>query len=511
MTRYIIAVIIIKIIIHKNCVAYKYVSHLLGLNMKKIGIFCLIFIFLLSVFHVSVFAQSVTDSNPESSDAATEVTEQAKSNAFFGIDSETTLLGNKRLVENIKTAIVYEVNSDTLMYSWNADDQMFPASFVKIITALVAIEKGNLEDVVTVSESAVASVPQGAVSADLIPGEEITLEDLLYCLLMGSANDAAVVIAEHIAGSEAAFVEMLNSYAAELGCKNSYFMNPHGLHNQQQYTTARDSARILAAAVKNENFYKIFTAYKHTIEETNKSPLRNLVTGNQMMDAASKLYYDGRVVGGRTGVTEDGRRCLATVAENNGMQLVTVVMGAESVYQEDGYSAISIGGYLETTALLDAGLSGYKTAQILYKGQALRQFDVENGSSNLVVGTDTSVTTVLPENVSINNLSFQYGDIHYTAPIEKGQKVSELEVWHQNMCVAKVDLFAMNTVSVRYADADESAADQEKTIPTAVIVLLVLLAVGATGYFGVRIYGRIRLMAANRRSRQYRRSRRRSR
>ena len=263
--------------------------------MKKLNIFCLTIILLISSFRVSVFAQ------PQS-ETANETHPQFQVNASYGIDSEITLLGNDRLVKNLRSAIVFEANSNTLMYAWNADTQLFPASFVKIITALVAIEKGNLADIVTVSADAIASVPHDAVSAELVAGEEISLENLLYCLLLGSANDAAVVIAEHISGTEAAFVDLLNSYAIELGCKDTHFVNAHGLHSQQQYTTARDSARILAAAIKNEDFYRIFTATKHTIGETNKTPLRNLLSGNLLMDPNSKLYYDSRVVGGRTGV-----------------------------------------------------------------------------------------------------------------------------------------------------------------------------------------------------------------
>ena len=479
--------------------------------MKKFGIFSLVFIFMVSVCSLSVYAQAAAGSESEQQTSTVATVPQVQVTESFGIDSKVTMLGEKRLVKNLKSAIIYEANSDTLMYTWNADNQMFPASFVKIITALVAITEGNLQDVVTVSEGAVASVPLGAVSAELVPGEEITLEDLLYCLLLGSANDAAVVIAEHISGSEAAFVELLNKFAEELGCKDSHFINAHGLHSQQQYTTARDSARILAAAIENEAFYKIFTATKYTVNETNKSPLRNLISGNLLMDPASKLYYDSRVVGGRTGVTEDGRRCLATVAENNGMQLITVVMGADSVYQEDGTSAISIGGYQETTALLDAGLSGYKTAQILYNGQVLRQFDVENGNSSLLVGTDASVTTILPENATLNDLSFQYRDVHYEAPIEKGEKVSVLEVWHQNMCVAKVDLLAMNAVSVKQVDSNDSTDKQMNALPTVISIIIGVIVLAFAGLFSIRMYGKIRFMLAKKHSRQYRRSRRRSR
>ena len=192
------------------------------------------------------------------------------------------------------------------------------------------------------------------------------------------------------------------------------------------------------------------------------------------------------------------------------MQLITVVMGADSVYQEDGYSAVSIGGYQETTALLNAGLTGFKTAQILYTGQILRQFHVENGNNDLLVGTNESITTILPENATLADLTFQYHDIHFTAPVEKGKKVSVLEVWHQNMCVARVDLLAMNAVPIKQV-ANSDTDNSSSGLPTVIVILLIIMLLSAAGLFTIRFYSKIKFMLANKHSKQYRRSRRRSR
>lgn len=433
-------------------------------------------------------------------------------NTCHTFDATSTLLGSQKLFDNAKAAILYEATSETLMYTMNPDERMYPASLVKIMTALIAVEKGALSDSVIVTESAISSLPIDAVSADLVADEQISLEDLLYCLLVGSANDAAVVIAEHISGSQNAFVQLMNQYAQELGCTGTQFTNAHGLHNADQYTTARDAARILDAAMKNEVFRSIFTAVKHTVPATNKSEERNLGSNNSLMDTTSKLYYDPRVIGGRTGVTEDGRRCIAVAAENNGMLLISVVLGSETTYQEDGYSAISVGGYHETTTLLDAGFNGYKSAQILFANQALKQCDVVNGSSDVILGSQVSVSAVLPENVTAADLSLRYSELELHAPVAAGQKVSSVQVWHGNMCVAEADLYALN--SVESTDSVKITQDTEVDNGKWVTVLWIIL--GTIGVVAVipvliRVISRIRLMAAKNRSKRYRRSRRRSR
>lgn len=454
-----------------------------------------------SCFPFSVSAQSVS---------AEDV--QATISSCHSLDANTALLGETQLVDNVKSAVLFEATSQTLMYAWNADAQVYPASLVKILTAMIAVEKGDLSDTVIVSESAVSAVPYDAVSVELQPGEQLTLEDLLYCLLVGSANDAAVVIAEHISGSHSAFVQEMNSYASALGCTGTNFTNAHGLHDEAQYTTARDAARILHKAIQNDTFKSVFTATKFTVPATNKAEERSLESGNFLRDTSSKLYYDARVIGGRTGVTEDGRRCLAAAAESNGMLLISVVMGAESVYQEDGYSAVSIGGYKETSALLDAGFTGYKSAQVLYANQTLRQYTVANGECDVVVGPRVSVSTVLPEDVSSADLTFRYSDTQLSAPVEIGQKVTDVEIWHGNMCVAQTELFAMN--SVRQA-VQASAADAENEHDQdGMLVLWIVLAVIGVFVFvvvGLRTARWIHMLVLKRRSKRYRRNRRRSR
>ena len=468
--------------------------------MKRAALFCITFCLLITL--LTPFASANT---------ASQIQQLSTS---YGIDSDKALLGSKQLVDNVKAAFLYECNSGTLMYAWKADEQLYPASLVKIMTALMALERGNLSDVVTVKESTIETVPKKAVSANLVAEEQISLESLLYCLLVGSANDAASVIAEHISGSQEAFVNEMNAYAKQLGCTKTNFTNPHGLHNENQKTTARDMAKILSAAMKNEAFRKVFSTVRCTVPATNKSEERALATGNFLMNTDSlDIYYDKRVTGGRTGVTEDGRRCLAASATGNGMELISIVMGAESVLEDDGHTTTVYGGYKEATTLFDKGFKGYKTAQVLYPEQTVDQCGVINGANDVILGSKTTVYAVLPSKVNLKDLTFRYANnSEIRAPILAGDAITTVEVWYENTCVANATLYAMNSVK----DASKEIAtievdDDGDTAQT--ILLLIAIAVGIILIFvvAVRIVPRVRRLMRKRRLRKYRSNRRRSR
>lgn len=473
--------------------------------MKKIGFICLIVCIVIATecFAVPVFADNETQNS-------------TVIKGSHSVDAQMPMLGSDPLVSNTQSAVLFEANSETLMYAWNADEKMAPASLVKILTALIVVEQGNLSDVVTVSKAVLDTVPYDAVTADLQMDEVLTVEDLLYCMMVGSANDAAAVLAEHLYGSQPAFVSEMNRYAQALGCTGTNFTNVHGLHDDNQYTTARDVVRILAAAIRNESFCAVFEAVKYTVPATNKSEPRELVTGNYLMNQnqdSVEIYYDDRVTGGRTGVNSSRHRCIAVTAENNGMLLISVIMGAESVYQEDGYTVQIFGGYKETSELLNAGFDGYAATQIIYADQVLAQYSVENGASDVVVGSKESAYTVLPVGITPSELSYRFsqGD-GFKAPVEKGQILSGVEVWYGNLCVAHVDLYAMNSVPICQKQTLNTVNEDEDTSWPLALSIVVCIAVGSIVLVIIlRTVGRLRLAAARSRSRRHRRNRRRSR
>ena len=391
-------------------------------------------------------------------------------------DAMASLLGNGQIVANAQAVFLYDVNSDTLMHAWNPDVSVEPSSLVKIMTALIAVEQGQLDDAVTVKQSVLDTVPDDAVSSELVADEVMTLKDLLYCMMIDSGNDAAAVLADHVAGSQSVFVEWMNAKAEELGCANTCFTNVHGLYDEGQMTTARDVGKILAAATKNEQFTEIFSTVYYDVPATNKSEERKLVTGNLLMSDEMEINFDERVTGGRTGVASDGTRCLAVTAESGTMKLISVLIGSSASYEDGGNTYHSAGGYAETQKLLDAGFTGYYSTQILYEGQVLTQRSVLNGSSSVSLGCASSVSTVLPEGVSLNQLSFRYvnGDAELEAPIQKGDVICGVEVWFGGLCIAYTNLYALNSVTEAYELVVGRAQNPVSWWGVALIVIAVL-------------------------------------
>lgn len=438
--------------------------------MKKNGAICLLLCVMLLVSAIP-FAASAADA-----------ADIAATQGCHSPDAQFSLLNSEEpLVKNVRSAFVYELNSDTLIYALNPDAPEEPASLVKAMTALVAIENGDLQDAVTVKQSVLDTIPRGMVSADLLADEVMTLEDMLYCLMVGSASDAAVVIADHISGSQDAFVQMMNKRAAEIGCTGTNFVNTHGLYHSQQLTTARDTAKILEEALENEVFANIFCSAYYTVPATNKSEERSLVTNNFLMSKDdTRAYFDERVTGGRTGVTQDGTRCIASCAEVDGMRLACVVMGSASEYRSDGRKVRSFGGFPETSAFLDICFDGYKSVQVIYDGQVLTQYPVTNGNNAVSLGVKTSVSTVLPKDFTAKQLSLRYTNQSFTAPITAGDPLSMVEIWYDNLCVGQAQLYALNnvqTAGILLRDIDDDSLNLWWILIVVLIIGVIVLVI----------------------------------
>lgn len=449
--------------------------------MKKIGVIFLIVIYLLCA--IPVFAAETQDDTSIISGSST-------------LDGQVPILGNQLIDGNMKSAILYEVNSDTIMYAYNADEKLPPSSLLKILTALIAIEKGTLSDAVTVQESVLATLDEDAAKVKLAIDEVVTVKDLIYCMMVASGNDAAVVLADHVMGSQEAFVAEMNRYAAELGCVNTNFTNVHGLHDENQYTTARDIARILAKAIENEEFCASFGARYYTVAATNKSEERHLSSQNYLINNDDDVnYYDERVTGSRTAIANDRSRAIASVAELNDMKLICIVMGAGSKYEDDGYSVRVYGGYNETKKMLDLAFGGYKTTQLLFPNQVIMQKIVLNGGSDVSIGTMDGAFSVIPADVTQNSLVFRYvNEMALSAPIEKGQRVSTLQIWCGNVCVSQNDLYALNSVKPANALFDEN----DENNSAVGIIKYILFTVGALAGIAVICFAALYFLRVSR-------------
>lgn len=398
------------------------------------------------------------------------------SNGCHTLDGTNPLLGLGTFT-NTEAAILYEVNTDTLLFACNPDQKMEPSSLAKLVTAIVAIEQADLTESVVADELTLSTIPWDAVSAGIQAGEEMPLLDLLYCMLVGSGNDAAAVIAVHIDGSMEKFAERMNVFLTSIGCTNSNFTNPHGLHDEDQYTTARDMAKLLSYASKNETFVKLIGSKDYVVSATNKRGERSLTTNNHLISRSEmSVYYDSRVTGGRTGVASNGTRCLAATAKQGSMSLISVVMGCRNVYGSGG-SISTFGGFPETSALLDKGFQGLRAVEIFFPGQVLKQYPLANADANLYIGVEDYCKTVLPSGVGTNDLRYIYQETGVlAAPISKGAPFGIVNVYYGANCVATAPLYALNKVEVLQNDL---ITDREENTTNDVSIGVILAVVAA--------------------------------
>ena len=392
------------------------------------------------------------------------------------VDAAKPYLGTDGLVENVKSVFMFETKSQTLLYQWMADEQHYPASLVKIMTALLVLENCEVSEKVTVSQSALEGIPSDAVSLDLMVGEEFTVDQLLYALLVSSANDAAAVLAEYVSGSVAEFVSLMNQRTVELGCTGTTFTNPHGLHNEQQLTTARDVCRILLAALEYESFRTYFGTPQYVIPATNKSEERDLVTNNHFISTKKVgIYKDDRVTGGRSGVDNDSFTNIASLSKSGDMEVICIVMGSASKIADNGYAVEVYGGFPETISLMNHAYYNQARVQFLCKGQILKQQSIANGDSDVFYTTNETFSAILPANITKDQLSFRYQDVPGSgeAPIKAGQNLATLEVWYKDICIAKTDVYAANDVAV----AVNKAGAYHKTVSAGLIAVIVIVVI----------------------------------
>lgn len=450
-------------------------------------------------------AESAASSEPDASDETGESSETGESAATEetyaipenvsgdasvnsgcnSINANMPLIDSNDLpLEEAKAALMYELNSGTLLYTNNADEKMYPASTTKIMTCLIALEQGNLDEVLTVSESVVANRDPDGSNANLIAGEEMTMRDLIYCLMVASANDAGSLISEHIAGSEEAFVELMNQKAAELGCSNTHFANPHGLHDENHYTTARDLAKIMMAALEYDFFQEVYSTKVYTVPATNKSEERRLLSTNYMIEKSQvDHYYDERVIGGKTGFTTPAGRCLVAVSEVDDMKLLTVVLGGEAGLNE--YNVVTYGSFEETGNLIDYGFNNFTTGQVLSSDAVLESFAVSGGANDTQAVVKESVSTVIPSDMPQSQLRYEYVLDHgtLTAPIEAGEPLGVVRVWYQAKCLAQKEIYASisspvkQTIIANDPAVENAAAEEENDIWHIVLIMILVLMV----------------------------------
>ena len=249
------------------------------------------------------------------------------------------------------SAVLMDVVTESVLYSKNADQQLYPASITKIMTALLACENLDMNDKLVVSEAAAYVIESGSSSIYGDAGEEFTVEQAMMGLMLESANEMALALAEKTSGSVKKFVELMNWRARHLSCKNTHFNNPHGLHDELHYTTANDMAKIAKAAWFNPEFRKFCTQGIYEIPPTNKFEETRYLLNHHKMMPTRDYAYEG-VLGGKTGWTSAAGSTLVTYAKRGSTVLMAVVMGGIN------------GNWADTAALLDYGFNNFEKVKV---------------------------------------------------------------------------------------------------------------------------------------------------
>ena len=497
--------------------------------MKKLScLFLALCLLLAQLLCIPVFADETEPDVTETEPSVEDYVQEAVPVVPFGMASITNgcrtmeaqvpLGGSDRMLDSAQAAFVYELNTGTLLYSYNPDNVMSPGALTKMLTAIVALENSSLDEEVTVSTASHSTLPAGARNSKLKNGEILTMEDLLYCLIVDMSNDAALAIAEHISGSESEFVKLMNEKAAELGCVNTVFTNCHGIDTAGQFSTARDLARIVQYAVRNAKFAEIFGTTDYTVPATNKTENeRSLTTLNYLLQQLNVTkYIDDRVTGGVATYTTSSGASLACTAENDaGLSLIIVVLGCERVFNTTRGTVESYGNFEEVWDLLAFGFENYKVCRLFHNGQSMSQFSVANGENQVVGQTTTDMDAVLPIKAKLDTLNLRYSVVGggLKAPIAEGQKISTLQIWYRTSCIAEAEIFAMSPVqSVDDSRLEVQSATRDDSNLKGILGFLgiVLLIVFVPLFIYVAV-NRIRYAIARNRRRRRRRSRRRSR
>ena len=269
---------------------------------KITSVFLALGLFASLLFQVPISAEEADQS------AAVEASSTISTNSISGWPQASDI--------SSEAAVVMENTTNTILYSKNADEVLFPGSTVKIMTCLLALENTQLTDEVTMTATGVSGVTDGGASISSQVDEVFTVEQCLYAIMVASANDIALQIAEHVGGSVDGFVQQMNTRAQELGCTNTVFTNPTGLPDDNQHTTAHDMALIMQAAIQNESFRTIAAATSYTIPATNKAAARNLTSKFTMTDTGSTGFYEG-CIGGRESTTTASGSVLVTADQRS--------------------------------------------------------------------------------------------------------------------------------------------------------------------------------------------------
>lgn len=383
-----------------------------------------------------------------------------------------------------KAALLLDQNTGKIVYAKNEHEELYPASLTKIMTALLvlrAVDEGKLtmDQSITASESAFETLHDDGSSAGIKAGEILTVRQLLQCLLIVSANEAGTILAEAVSGSVSAFVKEMNAEAQALGCENTHFVNPTGLHDPQHYTSAWDLSLIATEALKYPDFLTICDSIKEIIPATNLSSERVLRTTNYLLDTWRALGYRYRNAHGiKTGSTSDAGYCLVSSAEKGELRFLSVVMGCERVVDASGKADVK--SFSETKRLFEWGFENfsYKTVQSVNDMLASIPVALSQETNSVVLHPAEDVVVLLPNALSADDLKrvIRFERQSVEAPVQAGEVLAEAVLSYGDTEYAAIPLVALNDI-----DASRSLvllAQAKAVLAKPIVKIAVILVVG---------------------------------
>ena len=412
-----------------------------------------------------------------------------------------------------KAALLVEAETGTVLYDKNIHDELSIASTTKIMSALLvfeAIDRGELrlDQQVTATATALRGLPEDGSTADIVEGETLTVEQLLYCMLVISANETCNILGEAVAGSVDAFVEQMNQRAQQLGCVNTHFANTTGLTQSGHYSSAYDLYLITREAIKHEDFMTMVNTKSYEIPPTNKTEEERVLHSTNALISNWRLagYLYSGAQGIKTGSTDAAGQCLVSSAVRGSRTLISVVLGAEKVEKENG-SGYIVESFTETARLFDWGFDNFVLRDILSSSDLVQEVPVALSSEASYVSTHAAedISCLLPDNVEPDMLERTVTLTNDTvdAPVSAGDVLGKLTLSYNGKVYAETDLLALNDVSASWfltaqrRVSDFFAKPLVRILLIAVVLLIAALVVYVTMFSRRRRYGHRRRGAAH--------------
>lgn len=418
----------------------------------------------LSAGNVPAFAESQTQQA---------TVQTASANAVSGNSVSSNSVSGWPQAQGISSeaGCLMDATSGAVLFDKNMDQKMYPASTTKIMTALIALENGNMDDTVTMTQTGVDYAVGGSSNLNTQVGEQFKLKDMMYAMMLKSANDIATQIGEYIGGgSLSKFVDMMNEKAKELGCTGTHFHNACGMPDKEHYTTAHDLARIAQAAIKRKDFRQIIGTVSYQIPATNMSPSRT-VQNHVAMYVSPEYKYDG-VIGGKTGLTDDAGSCLVTFCERDGRLLIAVTLKGAN-----GGTEVA-----DQKLMYDYAFANFENIQAA-KGSSV----VSGGTLTVPKGTSLDQLQVTEQegsdkkNGKTVTKTYQYNGVYVGDVTEKEESASDAESIMEAGSTSEVAANSGNEVSRTISDAEAGQMMRKVIVVLSALIILGIILIIATG------------------------------